>query len=425
MSPYNKFMFYPIENALSTESPSLHVPLQYAGWGSKNGRIDQKSWKKRWGYNTADRTLANHTIQAVVLYQLKGGTRNTMYLTTTDLALRESSNTWSFKTEMYTTGTISSISSTTVTGSGTAWDTAVTGVAAGDQFIMDADHTAAGEPDSNWTNIASVTDATHLELSSAYTKNGSTYKIRKVYTTPSNERWSWCIVDDKFIFTNGNTHVQAWIGSNFAVNLETAYTVATKARYCIEYADRLVIADYGSTRDPVKIAWSKNGDPTDWTDATSGSAILLGTENYITGLGKIGTYLIVYRRESIVIGNRTGNSVAPIIFPRERKGIGCVAPWSIVEANATNYFLGRNDFYMMRGDYPEPIGAKIRDKFFEIVEWTEVEKVWGQHFELRNEIEWRANTTEGVYSFVYNYKFNEWTVHEYINDIIASGKGAI
>ena len=424
-------MIYPIEHALSTDAPSLHLPYPFGSWGTKNGRIEQKSWKKRWGYNTADRTLTGHTPYAVILYQLRGGTRNTMYLTGTDLCLKKTgtgppAETFAYKTETYIDGTISSITGTAVVGSSTVWGNGTTNIVAGDYFIMDNDHSENIEPDSNWTQIASVTDDTHLTLSSSYTKNGTAYKIRKVYTVPSNERWFWCVVDDLLIFGNGNTNVQSWNGgTGYATNLETGLTTAVKARNGIEYADRLIIADYGSTRNPLAIAGSKNLDPTNWTDSTYFATELLGTEDFIMGLGKVGAYIIVYREDSIIIGNRTGISTSPVSFPREKKGIGCMARNSIVEAAGTNFFLGKNDFYVMQSDYAEPIGERIRDKFFDIVGRTETKKTWGQHYSLRNEIEWIANTSEGKMGFVYNYKTGEWSVNQYLNDMIAAGTGAI
>ena len=512
---YYKYMIYPIEHALSTDAPDLHLPFPYASWGSKNGRIDQKSWKKRWGYHTADRTLMGHTIDSIILYQLKGGTRNTMYLTASDLMLKETGagNTWSYKTEMTVYDEdVTSISAKTVTL--TSGNPSTDGVDDGDYFILVDDYTAAteshcvlaydagddgtgnipdatdtvtggtsgatavikllpsysgsfaagtaagdliltkvtgtfiddealafkdgetavanGAPTDTWASIASVTTST-IVLDENYPGSTGTFDggdktgyVRRVYTMPTNARWSWCVVNDVLVFTNGNNDVQYWDGADYGTDLETARTVALKAYYCIEYADRLIIADYDTgARDPVKIAWSKNGDPTNWTDATSGSATLLGSGNYIMGLGKVGNDLIVYRLDSIMIGNRTGEARTPIIFPREIKGIGCAAPWSIVEANGTNYFVGRNDFFMYTPGRAVPIGGKIRDKFFAITEWTEVEKTWGQHYELRNEIEWVANTTEGRLAFVYNYKYGEWSVNEYIGDIVAAGKGAI
>jgi hypothetical protein len=516
---YHKYMIYPIEHALSTEAPSLHVPFPYANWGSKNGRIEQKSWKKRWGYNTADRTLADHTPYDVILYQLKGGTRHTMYLTASDLIKKETSagKTWSYKTDITSYATVTSIVNKVVTLSAGAPETDL--VADGDYFILSDDFTAAEEPHrvltydtgakgtgdtpdvgdtvtgnasgatgkikvipaadsgtwaggdaagdlilttvtgtfvdnealsftdgetavangtgtATWSSIASSSNAAKtITLDENYpgttgadwSGSPKTCYIRHIYTMPSNHRWSWCIIDDKLVFTNGNTIVQYWDGgaATYATTLETTPSAAQKAHYCIEYADRLFIADYGSTRNPVQIAWSANGSITDWSSSDAGSAELQGTEDYITGLGKVGPSLIIYRRGSIETWSATGNATSPIYRVNVRRGIGCAAPWSIVEADGTNFFVGRNDFYMMRGQYPEPIGGKVRDKFFDIVEWTEIEKVWGQNCKLRNEIEWIANTSEGKFAFVYNYKLKEWSVNEYRHDICAAGTGAV
>ena len=511
-------MIYPVEHALSAESPSLHLPYPYASWGSKNGRIEQKSWKKRWGYNTADRTLTDHTPYAVILYQLKGGTRNTMYLTASDLIKRETSagKTWSYKTTITTyTSKVVSISGSTVTLS-EGETPATDGVADGDYFILYNDFTADEEPHrvlayvtgnkgtgdtpdvgdsvtggtsgatgkiklltttsgawasgtaagdlilttvkgtfideevltfkdgetaaasgtgtATWASIASASDDNHnITLDANYpgstgdwTGSERTGYVRHVYTTPKNHRWSWCIVDDVLVFTNGDTAVQYWDNADYGTDLETAKTVAVQAHYCIEYADRLFIADYGAVRAPTKIAWSANGDPTDWTSSTAGSAELLGSDNYIMGLGKVGNDLIVYRLYSIMVGNRTGDAVTPVIFPREYKEVECAAPWSIVDAAGSNFFIGRNDFYRLSpGPSVVSIGGPIRDKFFSIVDWTEIEKTWGQQYALRGEVEWIANTAEGKFGFVYNYKMNEWAVNEYRHDICAAGKGAV
>lgn len=525
--PYLKYMIYPVEHALSTESPSLHLPFPFASWGSKNGRIEQKSWKKRWGYNTADRTLPAHAPYNVILYQLKGGTQKTMYLTASDLIQREveSGETWSYKTDITSYATVDKIEDNVITLSAGAPETDL--VEDGDYFILADDFTATEEPHrvlaytigsnasggdtpdvddtvtggtsgatgkikvmpdpttgawddddavgtiilttvkgtfadtevltftdketakangtgtATWSTIASSSntnktitlDADYPGTASDFASDKTCY-IRHVYTMPTNQRWSWCIIDDKLVFTNGNTIVQYWDGAadTYATTIEATPDVAQKAYYCIEYVDRLIIAYYGDTRNPVGIAWSKNGDPTDFEDLvglTAGAAELQGTEDYITGLGKVGGGLVIYRRGSIETWGATGKATAPIYRVNVRRGIGCAAPWSIVEADGTNFFVGRSDFYRMRGHYPESIGAKIRDKFFDIVEWTEVEKTWGQHYELRNEIEWVAVTNEGKFSFVYNYKnigpdgLGEWSVNEYMGDIVAAGKGAL
>ncbi len=413
-----KYLIRPQQMGVSTEHPAINLPYLQASWGSKNFKLREHAAQKRWGYNTADRSLGVNT-QHVVFFRLTTGTDYTLYLTDSNLCARESTGTWSYKTEKYTTGTISSITSTTVEGTG-GMDWA-SNVAAGDFFVMDNDLTAASEPDASWIEIDSVTDADTLVLKSAYTKNGTTYQIRKVYTTPSNERWSWSVLDDKFIFTNGNTDVQYFDGSTGTI--ESTPSVARQAKYCVEFANRLIIADYGTTREPLGIAWSKEGDPTDWTDSTAGSQVLLETVDFIMGLGRIGTGLIVYKEDSIMFANRTGVATAPFSFTKPKMGVGNAAPYSIVDVLGTNCFIGRNDFYMIEGDHPKPIGEKIRDKFFEIVSPTEMKKVFGGHNQLANEVMWIANTSEGKLGFAWNYKYNEWSVHSFASDITAIGKG--
>lgn len=434
--PRSIYTLKPLEHAQSTEYPASIIPGTFAGWGAKNFKIDQHSVRKRWGYS-ADRDLGGDVItDRIVLYVLKGGTRHTLYLTETDLCSKETgaSETFSYKTDTGDyDGSIASISSATVTfKASTVADTE--NIAIGDMFILDADDLSANiEPDTNWGTISAVATSggyfTSLTLSVNYTGTTGTWTgtekdciIRRVYTTPSDERWNWAIVDDKFIFANGDTNVQYWTGSNYAVDLNTS--VAIKARYCIEYANRLFIADYGSTRDPLGIAWSKENDPTDWTDSTAGSAQMFETDDYITGLGKSGANIIIYRQDSIMVGNRTGKSTSPVTFPRHRRGVGCVAPYSIVEVMGTNVFLGRDDFYIIRSDYAEPIGEKIRNRFFDIVGWKEIEKTWGFLNMITNEITWVANTSEGKRAFIFNYKNKEWYVSQFADDIVSGGQGA-
>ena len=418
---YKSYLIRPLQHGVDVGASDFNLPFPHGSWGSKNYRIFQSNPRKRWGYDTADRTNLTGC-QQVVLFKVTGGTRYTLYLMDGDIALKETagSNTWSYKTDTYTTGTVTDITGTTVTGSGTAWDT---NVAADDQFVMDDDHSSAVEPDSSWEGIASVTDATHLELDNAYTKNGSTYKIRKVYTTPANERWWYAIVNDTFCFGNGDSHVQTWSGSNYATDLDA--TNATKARYGIEFANRLVIADHGSTRNPQGVAWSKNGDPTNWVDATAGSATFLDTKDYITGLGKVGGNLIVYFRNGIRPGYKSGIATAPIQFSIYRGGIGSVAPYGLIEANGTNYFIGRKDFYEMVSDRPMPIGKGIRDKFFEVTGHSDVERSIGFPMTLINRVCWVCNTSEGRLGFIYDYERKEWDISQWNNDIQGFGVGAI
>ena len=428
MKMYKKYFFRPIQHGLTTEFTPLNQPFTLSSWGTKNMRIFESSAKKRWGYNTVDKSLGT-TVYHVILYQTTGGSRYTLYLTGTDLCSRESAGTWSYKTDTYVTGNITTISGATVTGSGTSWSG---NVAAGDYFILNEDHASTSEPDTSWRAI-SVVDAggTQLTLSSAYEKDvaavSKPYKIRKPFDSlPSNERWNWAVVNDIFVFTNGSVNVQKWVGGDtYATNLETGLGQAIKARYCIEYANRLFIQDYGTSRNPLALGWSKEGDPTNWTDNTSGDLEMLDSAGYGMGLGKSGTSLVVFQEDLINFYNKTGISFAPIVRTGQRLGLGCSAPYGILEIRGSCAFIGKEDFYVLDGDFPQSIGEKIRDKFFSIVGRTERKKVFGWHIPELNEAIWVANTSEGKLAFAWDYKRDEWNIGEFSNDIMTIGMGAL
>jgi len=415
----------------------MNMDGSYANWGTKNVIVDEYSIQKRGGYDTADRNLGSSVeVQHIVLFVLKDGTRKTLMLTPTNLCQKETgaSETWSYKTQTYTTGLISGVSGTTITGDGDVnWDTGSPDLSAGDKFIIGTDHSASIEEDANWGTLASITDDTHLELDASYTGAATTgaYKIRKVYSTPTNERWSYAIMDNQFFFGNGNTNLQAYSGSGYASDGDTSGTsmVAVKPRYMASYASRLIIADYGSTRDPLALAWSGNGDPNTFNatdDTSAGSVAFLESESFITGLGVVGTQLVVYKREALIFGSQTGVSAAPINFTKERPGIGCIAPYSIIPFMGKNAFMGREDFYVLESNIPQPIGEPIRYDLFRKMGKAEAQTVWGFHNADDSTLNWFVTTkADGNLIFSWNYVTMEWIIKEYNDVITGVGRGAV
>ena len=451
----------------------------------ENVKPEQHSLKKRWGYDEEDRNVGStKSVYAIAVYQKSDGDRWTLYLTDTDLIAKETGtdDTWSYKTKTYIGGNIVDITDAVVTGGdihvvGTALAGSITArstitmdwhddldttaglagridatssvmgafsvfdfedavgagkISEGDFFILDDDHTADQEEAEHWTAISSIDSGTQITLASNYGGTtgafdpGEGYKIRHPYSLPTNGRWAWATVDDKFCFTNGNINVQYWNGVGYAKDLNAE--VAVKARYCIEYANRLFIADFGAIRDPYMVGWSKEGDPTNWTDNTAGQLALLETEDYITGLGTSGGDLIIYKRDNIHIYSQSGDAFSPIYTtPTNRiRGIGCVAPYSIVEVLGTNAFLGRDDFYVINGGQVDGIGRdSARYNFFEQVSDTELENVWGFVNTIANEIIWVANTTSGQKGYAWNYITKEWSCYDYYHEIRGAGRGAV
>jgi len=426
-----KYLIRPSSHGLDMSAPSLHQDLGHADWPAQNFKISQKSVMKRYGYGE-DRDLGEGVdVQAIIYYKKSDGTIKTIYLTPTNAMVRESSGTWSYINVEYITGEIDTagVSVNVITGADTPdWvDTGdYTAPAIGDYFIIDDDHSSTAEPDPNWGIIESIDSDTQITLIDAYTgaSTDGDYTVSKQYAVPDGERWSWAVVNDSVYFSNGADYVQVYTGSGKATQLNT--TSAIKARYLIEYANRLIMADYGSTRAANGLAWSKEGDPSDWTDDTAGSTTFLQSDDYITGLGKVGGSLVVYQRDSLIFGQRTGIATAPISFGRTKRGVGCIAPYSIVDVRGTNAFFGRDDVYIIDGESPYPVGEKIRDKLFSVATTTELEKAYGYNNTLQNEVRWFVTDTDSNrLCFVWNYKLNEWYYHDFNDAMSCGGKGQL
>ncbi|MCK7512139.1 MAG: hypothetical protein MZV70_54265 [Desulfobacterales bacterium] len=143
---------------------------------------------------------------------------------------------------------------------------------AGIKFILDVDHADPLDEASgaDWATVTSV-DGTgsKITLSGAYAgttgsfgATGAAYKVRKVYSVPSGERWSWAVVNGKLCFGNGNVNTQYWDPATLAAT-ELNPTYAQNARYMVAYDERLWLADMtvSAARNPWFLRWSAIGDP--------------------------------------------------------------------------------------------------------------------------------------------------------------------
>jgi len=151
-----KYVIRPIEHGLDSSAYSLIIPSSFSPW-CENFDIKKRALKKRWGYSSY-RDLGAKVLN-LVLFEQKDGGRYFLALTEKDL-IKITTSAWEYLTPLETTGTISSITGTTVTGSGTAFQT--NGVSAEDYFILDSDH--GTEPASAWTEIQSVDSDTQITL---------------------------------------------------------------------------------------------------------------------------------------------------------------------------------------------------------------------------------------------------------------------
>jgi hypothetical protein len=419
----------PLSYLLDLSQGGMNSSPLAAQWPSLNVMVSSNRIERRWDHEVYRTFASGDTIQSVAIFRTNLGTQYVLALTETDLVklMGGTSETYQYLTDTWTTSTVSNVVTTAVTGTDAncQWLDS-SGVAAGDKFILGTDHSAAIEPDTNWATVASIQSNTGLTLSSAYTgaSTSGAYKLRKVYSVPANERWQYASVNGKFCFVNGNVYGQYWNGtSTYATNINTTY--CNQARYCVSYANRLVIADMydGDTaaRNPWKVRWSAEGDPTDWTDVTSGFNDFIDSEEPITGLGVVGSNLIVFKKTAYYIGARTGEASAPISFPSNKRGIGLYAPYSLVHVAGTVAWMGLNDFYYLNGDTAESIGGPIRKKFFELVADDELVSVFGVNNGRYNEVLWVANTSSGQYTFVYNWVEKSFSTYQFNSSVTGLG----
>ncbi len=422
-----RYIIRPLEHALDLSRTTINSSYLGAGWPTRNVMVDQNRVKRRWAYTLLRSGSPNAVMYGAYAFKY-GSSEASLLLTDTDLLKIQTgaSETFSYLTDTYTTGDVSNITGAVVTGHETVWST---NAAAGDKFILDADHSANIEPDAQWATILTVDSNTQLTLTATYGGTTGAFtphktcKVRRVFSAPpTGERIQVAAVDEKFCFTHRNINVQKYTGTGYTSDLNT--TSATNAKYCISFANRLWLADMivTATRMPWRVMWSKEGDPTDWTDTTAGAADFIGTDDRIQGFGIVGSSLFVYKDNGYHIGERTGESTSPVLFPIEKRGIGVKAPYSIVHFNGTNAFLGRDDFYAINGDTAESIGERIRYKFFDLVAEAELPNVWGVHDIFHRELQWYANTSEGQIAFVWNYNTREWTTYDFSNYVTCFGE---
>ena len=424
-----KYLVRPLAHILRAENAPLNSSPLAGQWPCLNVRVSSNRIERRWDHETYRTFASGDVIQAVPTFRTNTGTYYTLVLTDTDVArlATGTGETYQYLTPTYVTGLISGVSGTAITGDvDVNWATGSPDLNAGDKFIINADHSAAVEPDIHWATISSVDSDTGITLTGAYAgaATSGAYKIRKVLSVPSGERWTYASVGGKFCFMNGNVQAQYWNGTDtYATDLNTTY--ANQARYCLAYANRLVIADIYSpdtaARNPQLLRWSENGDPTDFTDTTAGYNDFIDTEDAITGLGVSGDHIVVFKKTSYHMGYQSGTATSALEFPSHKRGIGLYAPYSLAHCLGTVVWMGMDDFYMMNGDTAVSIGGPIRKTFFDLVPDDNLERVFCVNNARYNEIMWVASTDEGQYTFVWNWKDDAWTAYTFNASVTGLG----
>lgn len=205
--------------------------------------------------------------------------------------------------------------------------------------------------------------------------------------------WDSALGDNTYFFTNGVEELLYWNGSDAACAKVSSHgsfehfstTLHPIGRYIVFFAGRVLLGytTENSTNYPSRIRWSEPSTSLGsgwmlWDDSAgegAGFTDLLDTPGPITGFGKLGNQLLVFKYDSVWIGRETGDLSDPIAFEK-LFDTGCLTGRSYQSLDPnTGIFLGKDNLYMLSGISCRPVGDKIRTTLFSELDHNRVRKI--------------------------------------------------
>jgi hypothetical protein len=210
--------------------------------------------------------------------------------------------------------------------------------------------------------------------------------------TVSN-RWRYAAWGNWVLAANIDEVVQVQKTSGAAF---TDLTEAPNAKYITASQNFVIIGNVNDTGTPYenRIQWSAIGDAEDWTPSTTTQAgyyDLVDTPGEITGLVKMGDYIVVFKESAIYLGSYVGT---PVVWSFTKVGsfFGTLACDAIIETERGIFYPSNDDFYVYDGTTPQPIGVGIRKWFLDTVDRTYIYNMVGHYDGTRKIIFWHFPT---------------------------------
>lgn len=179
------------------------------------------------------------------------------------------------------------------------------------------------------------------------------------------------------------------------------------ATFVCVYKERMFCADGTHT-----IYWSKIADPETYTSPNGGQA---NVDTYdaepIVGLATCGSSLLIFKEDSVARFTGTENTTIQIDKDTEgvAKGVGCIAPGTIVALEDSVFFLSDRGPYIANENGVLPIGQKIEA---ELASWDHLnwQYAWAVYNKDKREIELIVpdNAVNDV-QWTYNERTQSWT----------------
>lgn len=246
-------------------------------------------------------------------------------------------------------------------------------------------------------------DASHIYR---YTASGFA-SLASGLTSSAAAGVRFCAYNRLMLATNGHDAIRKFDPSSpgTMTNLDAS---APTARY-LAVVRGFVVAGYVGG-DGLRLAWSDNGDPTEWTAGTGEAGFyLMPGGGDITGVVG-GEYGLVFQENRILRMTYTADDTV-WQFDEIATDIGCIAPWSLATYGKLSFFLSNKGLMVCDGVSVQAIGSEKVDRtFLSLMDRSYLEKI-SAVVDPRNSLYLiavpSADPADRVY--IYHYALERWT----------------
>lgn len=229
-------------------------------------------------------------------------------------------------------------------------------------------------------------------------------------------------INDYYVFSNGTANVLTYwdMATDTFTTLLGGTSLGCKAMQLI--GERLCLYGITGASFPRRVQWTVVGGltvtpvATDWTNAGSGDTDLdsIFGEDVIMTAHKLGNYVVVYGKNTIVMQEYTGKSPEdPFAFYVRVAGTGTPAERGVANLGDSHIVLGWDDVYLYKGGTDvQSIGDKVSRELFDLINPTYINRSFmiylAEQYEVRLYFPLIGSSVPNCY-FTYSLKNGSWS----------------
>ena len=217
----------------------------------------------------------------------------------------------------------------------------------------------------------------------------------------------FCVFNKLMLATNGQDPIQKFDPASPGSFTDLGASAPT-ARF-LALVRGFVVAGYADD-DGLRLAWSDNGDPAEWTAGTGEAGFyLMPGGGDITGVVG-GEYGLIFQESRILRMSYTADD-AVWQFDEIATDVGCIAPWSLATYGKLSFFLSNKGLMACDGVTVQAIGSEKVDRtYLSLMDRSYLETI-SAVVDPRNSLYFlsvpSADPANRV--FIYHYALERWT----------------